>query len=424
MKRISTPSGRLVAFTLSVLVGLSNSNSASAQCQFPQSVYFQSFGNGARPAVSPMTVGQVPFLDYQAPPANMNPEKIYTITPTSDLHAPSSDWHVVNDNTTGNGTGRMMLINDREPTGVVFQDIIPQGQIGDAQVGFISYSLMNILKPGICVSPGNNPDIFMNILVQYERPAGVWNTLVVSPITQYTSTVEPTWFTQGAEFVTPTSASGSFLNLRFQINNNSVVLCGNDFVIDDIRVTTCANNIILPLDLINFKGHRTGSAIQLNWNTANEDNVSHFEVERSSNGNTFTQLKSLNAAGVGANVYGVTDVQPLSGRNYYRLKIIDYDGKYKYSQVVSLNYDVKGSKVLVFPNPASSQANIELPQEWKAGAEVTLFNMNGQQVIKRSFQNASVIALQLDGVSKGIYMLKVKQINGEGSVMQKLTVSK
>jgi hypothetical protein len=104
--------------------------------------------------------------------------------------------------------------------------------------------------------------------------------------------------------------------------------------------------------------------------------------------------------------------------------MIDKDGKFKYSQIISLNWEVKGSKVLIFPNPATDKVNIEIPQEWKSGAEVSLINFNGQTLLKRKYQSTSVITLPLDGISKGMYMLKVADLRGGEVIMQKLSVSK
>ncbi len=427
MKRISTsvPYRHMISLCTFFIATVSFNKVMSQQCRFFQPVLTQNFGIGSRPAASPLTAAQVPFLDYVGT-GNMDPEKIYTVTPTSNLHSNPNVWHTTLDHTlpAGAAAGRMMLVNDREPTGVVYQDVVPQALIGDGQLCNVSFWVMNILRPNVCTDPGNNPNIFINILVQYEKPSGTWVDLASSTITEYGSTAAPLWVNQNVSFVTPTSASGSYLNLRFQINNNSVVLCGNDFVLDDIVLSRCADNIPLPLDLVNFEGNRNTNGIALNWNTANEDNVAGFEVQRSADGRNFQGIRSVNSTGSGANAYNLLDAQPVSGRNYYRLKMIDNDNKFKYSNIISLNWNVKDSKVLIFPNPASDQVNIEIPQEWRSGAVVALFNSNGQQIVNKKYPSSSVITLPLTSVNSGIYMLKVMQVNGDEVIMQKISISK
>lgn len=428
MKRISTrPYPRLFVFGIFLLLVSGFGPKINAQCRFPDPPFFkQDFGLGARPAVSPLTAAEAPDLSYQPPPANMDPEKIYTITPTSDLHSNPVAWHHIPDHSVNNAAlpvaqqGRMMLINDRDPAGVVYTKSFPLSSFGQGNVHSISYYVVNLLTNSTCHNQGNDPDIYMSIKVEYQL-SGTWFALANSPVLQIASTPAAAWIKQTVTFTTPPFV---FENIRFSINNANVSACGNDFAIDDIEISRCAGNIILPVDLVNFKGNRGSSGIDLNWLTANEINFASFVVERSVNGTDFYTLRSLNARGSNDNSYDLTDAQPMAGRNYYRLKMIDKDGKFKYSQIISLNWDVKGSKVLVFPNPASDKVNIEIPQEWRSGAEVSLISFNGQELLKRIYQNTSVITIPLEGISKGIYMLKIVDLRRGEALMQKLSVSK
>jgi hypothetical protein len=425
MKRISTL-GRRIVFALSLT--LLFNFSIKAQCLFPQipSVYKQDFGLGARPSTTTLTNGETPDLIYQPPPANMDAEKIYTLSPTSDLHSNPLAWHHIPDHSVNNASlpivqqGRMMVVNDREPAGIVFIKTFPSSTFGQGNVHSMSYWVANILTFATCHYPGNDPDIYMSIKVEY-RQGGSWFTLATTPVLQIASTPSPAWNKQTINFSTPAFVYDS---IRFSINNNSTILCGNDYAIDDIEITKCTSNIILPVDLVNFKGNRVSNGIDLNWITANEDNVSVFVVERSANGKDFSPLNSVNATGSRNNTYDMIDAQPVSGRNYYRLKVVDKDGKFKYSQIISLNWNVKGGTVLVFPNPATGKVNIEIPQEWRSGAEVSLINYNGQELMTGKYQNTSVITLPLDAIGTGIYMLKIKQLNGDNIIIQKLSVNR
>ena len=412
-----------------VLIAALSATKSSAQCRINEipAVYTQNFGLGARPAVTPFTNGESPDLTFQPAPLFMDPEKTYTVGPTSDVHSNPAAWHHVPDHTVNNASlpeaqqGRMMIINDREPAGTVFTKSFGSVVFGQGNTHSMSYWVMNLLTPATCHNPGNDPDIYMSVKVEYKVGA-TWFTLGTSPILQIASTPAPVWIKQTFNFTTPAFV---FDSIRTSINNNNVILCGNDFAIDDIEIFHCVSNITLPLDLLNFKGSRIATGINLEWITANEVNVASFSVERSSNGVSFASIRSVNALGMSGNTYAIVDANPLSGRNYYRLKMMDKDGQYKYSQVVSLNWNVKDSKVLVFPNPTvDNRVGIELPQEWKSGAEVTLINSNGQQVLRKTYSNTSVINVPLDGVSKGFYMIQIKQINGDGISVQKLSINK
>ncbi len=86
------------------------------------------------------------------------------------------------------------------------------------------------------------------------------------------------------------------------------------------------------------------------WNTASERNNSHFSIERSADGRNFTEIGKINGAGESSSskTYTFNDPKPLKGINYYRLKQVDFDGKFEYSKVVSVVFGKTGG-VRVFP---------------------------------------------------------------------------
>ncbi|MDB5202741.1 MAG: hypothetical protein JWQ27_2150 [Ferruginibacter sp.] len=97
--------------------------------------------------------------------------------------------------------------------------------------------------------------------------------------------------------------------------------------------------LLLPVKLISFNASRSPSAITLNWKTADENNSSRFEIERSVDGNTFTKAGSVNALGNNGvnNSYSFADNQSVTAPvTYYRLKIIDKDGRFNYSWIVAV----------------------------------------------------------------------------------------
>jgi hypothetical protein len=109
----------------------------------------------------------------------------------------------------------------------------------------------------------------------------------------------------------------------------------------------------LPVELINFDANTEGSKTHLTWRTASEVNSKHFDIERSADGQHYTsigQVKSLGNTAIGS-AYQYTDTEPLAGIAYYRLKQTDFDGKFDYSPVVSVNRDKTQNKALVMTIP-------------------------------------------------------------------------
>ncbi len=124
--------------------------------------------------------------------------------------------------------------------------------------------------------------------------------------------------------------------------------------------TSC--NITLPVNLVEFTGNKHDLTVELGWTTVSEDNFSHYELERSTDGIRYTTLAMVFAKGEPRNNYGYTDRHPYMGVNYYRLKMIDKNGQFKYSQVVTASFDQKlPADVVVAPNPVKgSQIHVKL----------------------------------------------------------------
>jgi hypothetical protein len=123
----------------------------------------------------------------------------------------------------------------------------------------------------------------------------------------------------------------------------------------------------LPVTLVSFTGKPVEETVVLDWVTASEFNNDYFEVQRSEDGLTFETLGKVDGSGT-SNVrkdYQFTDVEPIIGVNYYRLKQVDTNGVFEYSKVIAVSFsqdDLGGSQIVVYPNPARNQdkVNVEL----------------------------------------------------------------
>lgn len=149
----------------------------------------------------------------------------------------------------------------------------------------------------------------------------------------------------------------------------------------------------LPVELSRFEGKATQSGISLEWETASEINNSHFEVERSADGSAFEKIGSV--AGHGNSVatieYSYLDKHPNPGTNYYRLRQIDFDGKYEYSNVVAVTAPeaTQALQVQVAPNPCVN-GDCQLRIATAAAGQpvrVQLKDLTGRVVFEQSLQN-------------------------------------
>ncbi len=149
----------------------------------------------------------------------------------------------------------------------------------------------------------------------------------------------------------------------------------------------------LPVELASFEGKATQSGISLEWETASEQNNSHFEVERSADGKAFEQLGTV--AGNGNSsvflTYRYLDKHPFAGLNYYRLKQVDFDGTYEYSNVVAVTAAEKSEQLQVqlLPNPClqgDCQLNLATATPGQP-VRVQLQDLTGRVVFEQSLRD-------------------------------------
>jgi hypothetical protein len=183
-----------------------------------------------------------------------------------------------------------------------------------------------------------------------------------------------------------------------------------------------SNNAPTPVKLTSFTVTAKGNDALLNWTTASETNNKGFEIERSANGRTFEKINFVNGAGNSSKVinYNLVDKNvwlPGVSEVYYRLKQVDFDGKYAYSQVVRVNKNVKEANALsVFPNPYSNDYSISFTAINEGSATVEMMDLQGKVV---AVKNAAVVngvntisMNEASTVRAGIYFVRIN-INGE-----------
>jgi hypothetical protein len=162
-----------------------------------------------------------------------------------------------------------------------------------------------------------------------------------------------------------------------------------------------AGAVVLPLDMISFTAQRTGTSAQLNWTTANSVNVRGFEVQRSTDGNNYTVQGFVNAGA--ANHFEFS--QPLAGAGnyFYRLRIVDLDGRFKYSPVRILIMNSR-QPVQVYPNPVLSAVHIATAFE---SFNYRLMDAQSRVIMTGRSLNSGV-DLNMTGMASGMYFIEIE----------------
>jgi hypothetical protein len=194
-----------------------------------------------------------------------------------------------------------------------------------------------------------------------------------------------------------------------------------------------ANNFTLPLDLLSFTGHlQNDNSVLLNWKTENEINTSHFAIERSIDGNRFSGIGNVPASGRNSTGnsfnYSFTDndaANQLSQRIYYRLKMIDIDGTYKYSNIVSVSLPLTTGKLSISPNPVVREVKVTIASpedgqvQWKLLDNVGRVMMKGAEHVNKGAGNN--FSINMNRLPAGTYYLSVTGAGNDQNVkMQKL----
>ncbi|MEM9836903.1 MAG: HYR domain-containing protein, partial [Bacteroidota bacterium] len=165
-------------------------------------------------------------------------------------------------------------------------------------------------------------------------------------------------------------------------------------------------SVILPLDLLSFTGEARDKNNHLFWTTANEEDFSHFELERSADGRgPWSVLAQPDLQASGEHEY--VDQAPLPAA-YYRLKMVDLDGTYSYSNVVYLeNFSGEDAGAMkVYPNPSTGQFTVDLTEVLlSAGGqgELRLVDLHGREIWTRKVSLNQ--AIELSHPRSGVYLL-------------------
>lgn len=172
---------------------------------------------------------------------------------------------------------------------------------------------------------------------------------------------------------------------------------------------------VMPVNLISFHAVRSENGIKLKWQTASEENFSHFEIERGDRNLNFTSLGQQ----VGSSRhYTFTDSSPLAGVNYYRLKMIDQDGTFTYSRLEQVT--VPHDALFVFPNPVGDQLNIQgVSQEDLQSVEIV---DGAGKIVYRQDQIRST-QFHLPALNAGTYLVKLTLRSGQ-TTTKKIMIGK
>ena len=135
---------------------------------------------------------------------------------------------------------------------------------------------------------------------------------------------------------------------------------------------------VLPVSYLQFSVQKTETSAQLQWNTSSETNNKGFIIERSGDGNHFDSIAFVNSKSISGGDYLFQDYNPLSGKNYYRLKQVDFNGQFSYSIVRYAEINLQ-NRISIYPNPVGNVLQFESNFDLN-NCRINIFDMSGKTV--------------------------------------------
>lgn len=193
-------------------------------------------------------------------------------------------------------------------------------------------------------------------------------------------------------------------------------------IMKDLALTNIETpSVTLPSSLISFSGQSQGNNNILKWTAVEEQNVLHYEVEKSEGGTAWSKIGVVSRAGTSGSQrhYVFTDNNVSGAKQFYRLRTVDRNGAAKLSRIIIITGGMRVSVATItglFPNPVKSTLNITLDAPEREDISVSIMDINGRVIkAQKEMAEAGTTTLEVNtgGISSGSYIIKIVGKNGK-----------
>lgn len=197
-------------------------------------------------------------------------------------------------------------------------------------------------------------------------------------------------------------------------NNESYIICWNDSRTgtSDIYASKIESNGILPTNITSISVANKNNTNILSWISENEINVSHFNIQYSTNGKEFTTVGLVSA---GKNNYSFNHTNYyLQNTNYYRLQIVDKDGSVTYSKIVSINNVKSKEQISLYPTVVNSTTTLKINVDKNEIYTVNILDVNGKIISHKNYnfqQGINTITIDCSVLQSNMYFISVMNKN-------------
>ncbi|MBK7567882.1 MAG: T9SS type A sorting domain-containing protein [Bacteroidetes bacterium] len=182
--------------------------------------------------------------------------------------------------------------------------------------------------------------------------------------------------------------------------------------------------LLLPIELLSFTGWYNGEENELHWTTASEINSDFFEVQKSTDGINFYIMGNVDAAGY-SNAelnYLFYDDDPIAGINYYKLRMVDFNGDYEYSNTIAIRVDIDADPAFViFPNPVHDNLNFSIISNDDSKINIKITDVLGRNLLTQEFtlhSGQNTFSLPIEKFASATYLIYYFDKSGAKQVQQ------
>ncbi len=164
--------------------------------------------------------------------------------------------------------------------------------------------------------------------------------------------------------------------------------------------------VLLPVILVDFSAAKNGTGILVSWQVAQQVNIDGYDVEYSTDGVNFTTIGTVAPNGLDNGTYTFNHLQPVNGNNFYRLKMKNTGGSYRYSAIVKINLAVKAGLVIA-PNPVKENFTIQYSNS-NTIRQISITDATGR--VMKEFaprSNFGSIVVNAGNYGAGVYFVKM-----------------
>lgn len=189
--------------------------------------------------------------------------------------------------------------------------------------------------------------------------------------------------------------------------------------IDHVTITVYYGYITLPLTLTSFTLTKENKSVLLHWQTANEADMDHVSVERSSDGSTFRSLSQVSCNNLSLSDYTYRDESPLAGTSWYRLRMRERSGNEFFSRIIPVTFS-KYSLVSLSPSPWIRGSDLFVSNPANEHLVIRFYDAGGQ-LLGKTETSTNRVSMPVLADTKGIIYFKVedgyKRLKGSGSLV-------